>query len=638
MRDNIEDFIMYLNSVTGYVTSSILAKKFGISNKTILKRVDEYNDILQDNGAYIKKLTGKGLELEIYNKNQFDKFMQNLHKYNITNQNERRNHIILILLLANKPLSVAFFVEKFYVSESTINNDFRIIRQQLEKAKLKLTNIRGEGYIITGDELILRQYISQYMKNFKWEDIYDVSIPKLNVEKLRERLKDILINHNLMISGNGFLNLYNHIVIMIKRLNHNNYKPPNDKSDIKKLVFNEKISQIVVEIIEYIESLIGIRIPLAEQELLKIQLSSKQIVEDEKDININVDIKETVSKMLEQVNLALHIDLSDELELRENLALHLVSVIYRLNYNISIDNPLVTEIKDKCPMGFVIAQEAVKVLEEKYPDRITENEIAFFALHFNIAMNKKYAEKKSEFQKKVLIVCGTGRSSAKLLEYQLKDYFSELISEIEITNPYRLKNISIESFDCIFSTVPLDGRYKIPVIEVSYFLGKNEIYKIENFLKNLDSKYELENIFHRELFFSNLQSKTKDDFIKEMINRIKELKEIKENTFKLVLEREEIITTEVGNLIAIPHTIDIASSDTIIAVGISEEKVLWNKKDVQLVFLFILGSDEKDLSQIFYQVISKFLLDEQLVLNLVDKPDYNYFIQQAKRIVNDNPD
>ena len=87
-------------------------------------------------------------------------------------------------------------------------------------------------------------------------------------------------------------------------------------------------------------------------------------------------------------------------------------------------------------------------------------------------------------------------------------------------------------------------------------------------------------------------SSSRDDVIKELIElfAIKGLFEDKHIIYKAVIERERIMTTGVGNGIAIPHCKHDSCKDFALAVGVADEDIDFQAVDqnpVRLVFLLI---------------------------------------------------
>lgn len=85
---------------------------------------------------------------------------------------------------------------------------------------------------------------------------------------------------------------------------------------------------------------------------------------------------------------------------------------------------------------------------------------------------------------------------------------------------------------------------------------------------------------------------TRDDVIRELIEllAIKDIFSDKQAIYKAVLERERIMTTGVGNGIAIPHCKHEDCSDFALAIGIADEDIEFqavDQKPVRIVFLLV---------------------------------------------------
>ncbi len=55
--------------------------------------------------------------------------------------------------------------------------------------------------------------------------------------------------------------------------------------------------------------------------------------------------------------------------------------------------------------------------------------------------------------------------------------------------------------------------------------------------------------------FFSIKASTKEEVIISLSNKLKERDFIEESSIKSIIDRENISSTEIGNLVAIPHTI-----------------------------------------------------------------------------------
>ncbi|HET9869360.1 MAG TPA: PTS sugar transporter subunit IIA [bacterium] len=88
----------------------------------------------------------------------------------------------------------------------------------------------------------------------------------------------------------------------------------------------------------------------------------------------------------------------------------------------------------------------------------------------------------------------------------------------------------------------------------------------------------------------NLESKTKKDVIKEMVDLLVKAGKVKDKKKMLqtLLEREELGSTGIGQGIAIPHGKSDTVSDLAAAFGVSQEGLSFDSLDGEPVNLFFL--------------------------------------------------
>ncbi|MDZ5034294.1 PTS sugar transporter subunit IIA, partial [Clostridium perfringens] len=102
--------------------------------------------------------------------------------------------------------------------------------------------------------------------------------------------------------------------------------------------------------------------------------------------------------------------------------------------------------------------------------------------------------------------------------------------------------------------------------------------------RNLDGKNILD-IFKEELFIKSVDAANKYDVLEMMTNHLIDLSYIKENVKDEIFKREELASTEIGDLVAIPHTMQEGIEKSFISVAILKKSITWEKEKVQIVFM-----------------------------------------------------
>lgn len=82
-------------------------------------------------------------------------------------------------------------------------------------------------------------------------------------------------------------------------------------------------------------------------------------------------------------------DLRNNEKLLVSLGLHLTPALDRLLDDSQIENPLTAKIKERHPKEFAMAEILNDAIESIYHKRFTEDEVAYFALHFIVSAKTK---------------------------------------------------------------------------------------------------------------------------------------------------------------------------------------------------------------------------------------------------------
>lgn len=628
----ILDIIQFLNEQREPVSSSVIATDLNVSTKTVLNRINEFSSNLADEGIIILKKPRVGIWLEIKNTKSWERIINKNSNSIFDQPKQRMDYIILSLLMSEDPISLEEFSERLYSSYSTVNNDLTAVRQELAKYHLELANIRGLGYEIQGKEKDLRRLFSDKITKTDWLESLTESTNNINYSFLKEEVRRVLVNTKFHLSESNFENLCIHLFIAINRIQHNNYEINEDEEEFSQ-DFDCEIEKVEEALSLLVERLINKEFPSIEKKMLRIQLSAKQILANKDNDVITQDTVRKVNEMLQVVNQSFHIDLTQDQELIKNLSLHLVPLNYRLKYSIKVQNPLVEEIKKNCPLGFIVANEAVKVLDEPVNGSVGEDEIALLALHFNLALQRN-ENLQTRFRKKnIIIVCGTGVGTAMMLEFQILDKFGEYINETLVTDSISLENINVSEYDCLISTIPLKDNLEIPYLHVNYFLTESDIKQLQMLLSLDDIDQQLNRFFSEEFFFTHLDASNANDAINKIFDMTKNTIDLPEAFISSVLKREKLFSTEIGNNVAIPHPYDQFDLPSFAIIAILDNPIKWNKKEVQFVLLFIIGKNDKENMQFFYQTISKYLIDSEKINNIIESQRFDVFLKDIKSTI-----
>ena len=148
-----------------------------------------------------------------------------------------------------------------------------------------------------------------------------------------------------------------------------------------------------------------------------------------------------------------------------------------------------------------------------------------------------------------------------------------------------MKNIESE---LIISTIPIETNNQ-NIVQVSPLLTVEDQEKIELYLSGTLSN-SLDMYFKEELFVTNFKADNKIDVIKHSAKVLFDKGYVEDNYYASVLEREAMSSTEVGNLVVIPHAFSGTIKKQGICVTILEEPIIWENHLAQIVFTLALDT------------------------------------------------
>lgn len=618
-----------------YIKSEDLCVQLEIRPRTLREDIRKYKDTIEKKaGAKIESKPNAGYYLHVFNEDLYNQFVKSLLQEESSNQylipvhqEERINYIIRYFLAHNNYVKIADLADEIYVSRSTLNADIKEVKERLSYFHLELAGKAGYGLKIKGKEKDIRSCIAQYFYHFDDYDQHyiqgiDISSEYIDqdaFEFIKKVLYQAILKHEFKLTDFGFQNLSIHILIAINRIMGKTYV---DEFFHQTQQFQNRPEMIIAnEIALELNDYFGITIPSSEIHYIAIHLMGKQAL---KMNNANIVMEQTtmdlIDAILEETKQVFNIDLTLDLELYSMIAVHIQPMLNRLHYGLKITNPLTEQIKKDNPIAFEIAILAGKVISKQINAAVDESELGYLALHFALALERM---NKPE-QKNIIIVCASGAGSSQILLYKVKSKFKDYLNKVLVTQAYELSHIDQSQYDFILSTIPLPFKTEIPVIQVQYFLGNDDIENLENILINNNEDYDfIRRCFRPEYFFTHVDVKDKYEAIQFLCDKIKKQRSLPSSFYQLVMEREAVSPTEFGNKIALPHPIKTVMDETFVAVAILDKPIRWEKQMVKFVFLLCIKSNSDEALTIFNEVLSSLVLNRERMAELERHPDFS---------------
>ena len=575
-----------LNSVEP-VSSLALSQEIGCSTKTIQNEIKEVNKELKN--CEIVSIRGIGYKIE---GNLDDIDIKNSDLYDYDRVEYIIKKIINISSTDKDTIKLEDLADSMYVSLSTVKNDLKEVKKILNEYNLKISSKHKQGICIEASEEDIIKFIINYSNkvdnSLNIKDFLNNNIIE-NLFSIKKILLDTLSYENMILTDNEFKNIVNYISIYLSRNNTN-------QSDFIK---------------EYIKKYKNKKEkPISEDEQLLIRKAIKEFCRD--------------------LNIATSINLSHDKIFEECLFNHICNLYKRADLGINQYEITAGEIKLKYPFAFELGKIAKKTIEKNLNMEISEDEVENIALHIGGALERidKRDEKKVY---KTIIVCTSGVGTSMLIKSKLENIFKGKLEIIKVIPSYLIDYINVLDIDFVISTVEVNLE-NVNVIKVSPMLTDKEIKLIEKYIEteNVYIDLDIQNLFSSELFFKDIKAETRSQVIDIMSKKLVEKGYIDDTMRQSYFERETIATTEIGNMVAIPHGAKGEVYENKVAIGILKEPISWEVGKVRLVIMLALDKEKiLDYEEVFSKIYKR--VDSiAKVISICENKSYEKFIKLFK--------
>ena len=476
--------------------------------------------------------------------------------------NERINILKMILYFDESGLKLSDIAETMKIPKMDVRKDLEVMSEEVKKDGIRLVYENYKGYRLTGnkgDLLVKRVGIIEDIirelketgdffnreKSTTWhrEEYFYGYIKYENMEITRKFLELIEKELSLKIDEGNYNRVFSYILMLI------NFDELYDNME-------ELLSRnFLFHTPEYlaVERILG-KLFRGNDRKEKIKEANLLLITDLiMGIGVNglkndtfykwINEEAVVEKIIEKVSEMINLDLKEDRILITGLVDNLKSSIYRINNDIQIINSVFKDLILNRDKNIAIVKKAIEETEKEFKINFTEYEIASMA--YQIKSSIKRTKRKNI--KKVLLICGLGYGSSKILEESLKENY-----ELDIVDiiPYYLADDLIPGYkevDFILSTIEIHRQfevsYGIPIIKINPIMQEEDFERLAEYgieknrisvsLKKLVSIIESNaEINDKQKLIENL----KDEFEDKIVNDIKKTG----HTLRKLLKKENV--------------------------------------------------------------------------------------------------
>lgn len=375
--------LMNHETVSGSNLSSVI-KMSTRSVRTIIKNINE--DICGakiESGSFGYRLTIETPET----------FLAYLQRDQNGKEESRLAYLFNRFIDCNNYLKIDDLCDELYLSRTQLKQSLKELREYLHDFDLTIATKAYYGMYLEGDEINKRRAIAHFEE---YQMDFDI------LQRIRDIVISSIANADYVISDDVLDNLVAHLYIAYYRVMKKEYA--NIDSEWLEEIKEEKEYSLGCAIMELMNKIMAMEYRIEEVAYLTMHLcgkNSKQLSNN----YINQEILDIVKEMLMIIEKVANIPFQADLNLQLALSLHLIPLVKRIQYGTFMHNPLKDEIKSKLIMAYELAVKACVVINQRFNCTLSEDEIAYFALHINLSLEQK---KYNFHRNNILVVCSSG--------------------------------------------------------------------------------------------------------------------------------------------------------------------------------------------------------------------------------------
>ena len=321
---------------------------------------------------------------------------------------------------------------------------------------------------------------------------------------------------------------------------------------------------------------------------------------------ISADDDETlVNYILGYINAHYNYNLQNDTQLHADLLTHIKTMITRVRYQIMIPNPLLDNIKQHYPMAWDMTLAAVSSWGKYTPYVISENEIGFLVLHIGVGLERHY-NIGYQRQPSVLLVCDAGNAMVRMIEAVLARKYPQIVINRTVTLRDYEQCVSINE-DFVISTVRVAEKDK-PVVTIAPFPTDYQLEQIGKLvLVDRTRPWMLEKYFDAAHFRILDEAIDQQILFKLLCDQLRAEGFVDVEFFPSVVEREAIVSTMLGEGIALPHALGLMAQKTVVYTVLAPQGIQWGEETAHAVFLLAISKSEYEEAMAIYDIFVTFL-------------------------------
>ncbi|WP_192458875.1 BglG family transcription antiterminator [Musicola keenii] len=606
-----------------------LARRLAVSTRTVRTDISQINELLAQHGAHLVLSRGVGYQLQIQDAQRYACWEATQTAAMPTRvprtSTERVQSLLVRFLTSAFAFKLEDVAERWFVSRPTLQSDMAEVREVLGRYHLSIETRPRYGMKLLGSEVSIRTCLTDLVYQMVQDDggeaptLPPTALDRETLSRLQVILHDVFSRSGIRMTDEAecYLGLY--CAVAIRRIGEGY-----PLSDFTAEDVDDDVREAAHQLISVMRAMTGKAISASEEAYLRVNLAARRIQELSGNASaISPDDGESlVDYILSYINTHYNFNLQNDPQLRADLLTHIKTMITRVRYQITIPNPLLTNIKQHYPMAYDVTLAAVSSWSKYTPYVISENEVGFLVLHIGVGLERHY-DVGYQRHPQVLLVCDTGNSTIRMIQAMLwRRYPQMVVNNIISLRDYRTLPEVEEDF--VISTTRLTEKGK-PVLVMSPFPTDYQLEQLGKLvLVDRTRPYMLEKFFDRQHFCIIDQPMDQATLFRTLCGQLEREGRVDGDFHASVVEREAIVSTMLGEGIALPHSLGLMARETVVFTVLAPQGIPWGDETAYAIFLLAISKSEYEEAMAIYDLFVTFMR-ERAMARLRECPDFDSF-------------
>ncbi|MGL4860726.1 MAG: BglG family transcription antiterminator [Enterobacteriaceae bacterium] len=595
-----------------------LARRLAVSTRTIRSDISLLNDILGDYGASVSYERGKGYSLSISDGDALKRLQGVAEPARMIPRSAkaRREALLCQFLLTSHPLRLEELAEKWCVSRGTLQGDMTSFRERLADYNIVLQPVTRQGIRAVGEEYAIRACFTDLLwQQFSASDNQSISeFQQATMIEIDLVYIDKVVRHNISrfdikLTRDGLYYFIFNCAVAILRVTcgHEFVNFAVEESVRCDPLTQEMINELCTAFAFFL----GEELSRAERRYLLQQIMVHQ-QSDSSSSHEGEQAALTLSQhIVDYINDSYNYDLRHDEQLKRDLCTHLSAMLTRNRYQIATRNPLLDEIKQYYPFAYDVTLSALNSAGNLLLHPLSEDEMGFVAVHIGVGLERHYGTGYTRYPS-AMIVSDAGNATIRMIEGKISRQFPQLKLEQVLSQDEYQQLPQIEQ-DFVITTVRLAEKNR-PIVKIAPFPTEYQLEQLGR-LVMLDRTrpYILERFFSEQHFMIIEGEITQEALFSQVCQQLEQEGYVPPEFYPSLVERETIVSTLLGEHIALPHSLGLMARKTVVVTILAPQGIAWGSQRnerAQVIFLLAICKEEYEEAMAIYDLFVTFVREK----------------------------